>query len=263
MIGGDENGTDGLSLTIPALSRTSLNRTVYLKLSAEKLAQAAYSEEVSPTISYDGTGLAPALDSLKYEAPENFNQLQRYLKQIVPAVREIGIKRAIVPVSQRRTIEINGQVLPYDDPKELTGQEVIFSMVSGERIPAHAMSEGTIITLGLLTILMSSKRPNLLLLDDIEQGLHPKAQLELVQVLKTIIKLNPDLQIIFTTHSPYIIDELEPSQVHVLNTTTEGYAVVRRMDEHPNVQRGLEVLTTGEFWDAEGEDWILAEEISG
>jgi hypothetical protein len=35
------------------------------------------------------------------------------------------------------------------------------------------------------------------------------------------------------------------------------------MDEHPDVQRGLQVLTTGEFWDAEGEEWILAGETSG
>jgi hypothetical protein len=241
----------------------ALEQIVFLKLSAEKLAQAAYSDEVSPKMEYDGMGLAPALDSLKYEAPEKFEELQSFLKLIVPGVREIGIRRAIVPVSHRRSIEINGQVVPYEETKEMAGQEVIFNMVSGERIPAHAMSEGTIITLGLLAVIMSSNRPNLLLLDDIEQGLHPKAQVELVHVLKKIIQTNPGLQIIFTTHSPYIIDELEPSQVHVLNTTPEGYAVVKRMDEHPEVQRGLEVLTTGEFWDAEGEDWILAGETSG
>jgi energy-coupling factor transporter ATP-binding protein EcfA2 len=260
---GDSNGTDGLEITIPALIRTSLNHTAYLKLSAEKLAQAAYSEEVAPKIGYDGNGLAPFLDSLKNEAPVKFKELEQFLRQIVPGVREIGIRRAIVPVNQRRSIEINGQVVPYEETKEVTGQEVIFNMISGERIPAHAMSEGTIIALGLLAVVLSPNRPNLLLIDDIAQGLHPNAQLELIKVLKKIPQMNPGLQIIFTTHSPYIIDELEPSQVHVLNTTPEGYAVVRRMDEHPDVQRGLQVLTPGEFWDAEGEEWILAGETSG
>jgi predicted ATPase len=135
-------------------------------------------------------------------------------------------------------------------------------MNTGKRIPAHAISEGTMLTLGLLTVLMNPKQPNLVLLDDIEQGLHPKAQRDLVTVFKEIIRDNPNLQIIFSTHSPYIIDELTPSQVHVLSNSNLGFTSSNRLDEHPDVEWAKQTLTTGEFWDAEGEDWVIDGDIN-
>ena len=135
-------------------------------------------------------------------------------------------------------------------------------MNTGKRIPAHAISEGTMLTLGLLTVLMNPKQPNLVLLDDIEQGLHPKAQRDLVAVFKEIIEDNPNLQIIFSTHSPYIIDELTPSQVHVLSNSNLGFTSSKRLDEHPDVEWARQTLTTGEFWDAEGEDWVIDGDIN-
>jgi predicted ATPase len=151
---------------------------------------------------------------------------------------------------------VDGKTLPYEEKREMTGQEIVVSMNSGERIPAHAISEGTMLTLGLLAVLHTPQKPNLLLLDDIEQGLHPHAQRKLVGVLKQIIAQNLNLQIIFTTHSPYILDELEASQVHILNSTANGYTVANRLDEHPDAAWAKQTLTTGEFWDAEGEAWV-------
>jgi hypothetical protein len=34
------------------------------------------------------------------------------------------------------------------------------------------------------------------------------------------------------------------------------------LDEHPDVEWAKQTLTTGEFWDAEGEDWVVAGEIN-
>ncbi|MFN8495782.1 MAG: AAA family ATPase [Caldilineaceae bacterium] len=102
-----------------------------------------------------------------------------------------------------------------------------------------------------------------LLLDDLKQGLHPRAQHELVTVLKEIIQQNQNLQILFSTHSPYVLDELEPSQVHLLNSIVDGYTVAGRLDEHPDVEWAKQTLTTGEFWDAEGEAWVMKEPGSG
>ncbi|MFM7367134.1 MAG: AAA family ATPase, partial [Sphaerospermopsis kisseleviana] len=102
-------------------------------------------------------------------------------------------------------------------------------------------------------------QPNLVLLDDVEQGLHPQAQRQLMNVFKEIITENTNLQIIFSTHSPYILDDLEPSQVHVLNNINSGFTVTKRLDEHPDVEWAKETLTTGEFWDAEGEEWVRGE----
>ena len=246
----------------PDAIRKSLRHSVYLKLIASNLAKAAYSEEITPRVEFDGSGLAPTLDFLRDEAPDKFQLIEKKLSRIVPNVRKVGIKRAKVPVIRKRLIEVDGKSISYEETQEMTGQEVVLDMNTGERIPAHAISEGTMLTLGLLTVLMNPNQPNLVLLDDVEQGLHPQAQRELMTVFKEIIAENPNLQIIFSTHSPYIIDALVPSQVHILNNSKSGFTMSKRLDDHPDVEWAKETLTTGEFWDAEGEDWVVEGEVS-
>jgi predicted ATPase len=249
-------------ITYPHIFREYLPPIVYLKLVANNLAKPAYSDEVTPRVEFDGSGLAPTLDFLRDEAPDKFQLIEEKLTRIVPNVRKVGIKRAKVPVIRQRLIEVNGKPISYEETQEMTGQEIVLDMNTGERIPAHAISDGTMLTLGLLTVLMNPNQPNLVLLDDVEQGLHPQAQRELMTVFKEIIAENPNLQIIFSTHSPYIIDALAPSQVHILNNSKSGFTVSKRLDEYPDVEWAKETLTTGEFWDAEGEDWVVEGEIS-
>lgn len=256
------NGWSSYLAEAPYPLPQALGRAVYLKLVASTLAQAAYSDEVVPRVGYDGSGLAPTLDYLRGENPETFHQIQELLQHVVPGVRQMEVRRAKVEVLRQRMIEVDGKALPYEERREMAGQEIVLSMNSGERIPAHAISEGTMLTLGLLTVLLNPRKPNLVLLDDVEQGLHPYAQRELIRVIKQILRENPNLQILFSTHSPYIIDELAPSQVHVLNSTAQGFTIAKRLDQNPNAEWATQTLTTGEFWDAEGEDWVTGEETS-
>jgi AAA15 family ATPase/GTPase len=248
-------GEDSSLMNAEPTIRESLRLAVHLKLVSTNLAKAAYSESMTPQVEFDGSGLAPTLDYLRNEVPRKFQSLQEMLQRIVPSVKKVEIRRAKVKIDRQRLIEVDGKSISYEENQEVAGQEVVLDMNTGDRIPAHAISEGTMITLGLLTVLMSPNRPKLVLLDDIEQGLHPNAQRELINVLKDIIQDNQDLQIIFSTHSPYIVDELAPSQVHVLSNSN-GYTYSKRLDEHPDVEWAKQTLTTGEFWDAEGEDWV-------
>jgi ABC-type branched-subunit amino acid transport system ATPase component len=261
----DEKNVKGWSSSLSEASYPipqALRFAVHLKLVATNLSKAAYSDAITPRVEFDGSGLAPTLDHLRDEAPDRFQSLQEMLKRIVPGVQKVGVRRAKVMVSRQRLIEVDGKSISYEESQEIAGQEVILDMNTGERIPAHAISEGTMLTLGLLAVLMNPKQPNLVLLDDIEQGLHPKAQRELITVFKEIIQANKNLQIIFSTHSPYIVDELAPSQVHVLGNTNSGFTRSKRLDEHPDLEWAKQTLTTGEFWDAEGEDWVVAGETN-
>lgn len=49
----------------------------------------------------------------------------------------------------------------------------------------------------------------LLLVDEIETSLHPRAQRRLIRDLAELCRIN-ELQIILTTHSPYVLSELPP-----------------------------------------------------
>jgi predicted ATPase len=261
----DEGNVEGWKSSLsnaPDPIPQALRYTVHLKLVATNLAKAAYSDAITPRVEFDGSGLAPTLDYLRDEAPDKFQSLQEMLQRIVPGVQKVGVRRAKVKVNRQRLIEVDGKSISYEESQEMAGQEVVLDMNTGERIPAHAISEGTMLALGLLTVLMNPNQPNLVLLDDVEQGLHPKAQRELIDVFKEIIQANPNLQIIFSTHSPYIVDELTPDQIHVLSNTNSGFTCCKRLDEHPDVEWAKQTLTTGEFWDADREDWVVAGEIN-
>jgi len=140
------------------------------------------------------------------------------------------------------------------------GQELIFDMMSGNDLPASSVSEGTLVVLAVLTLVYGSDQADLIMLDDVELGLHPQAQRDLIRQLRRVQEKNPKLQIIVSTHSPYVIDEFIPEGVWLFSTDSEGCAVSKRLSEHPDARRALEVLTTGEFWSAEGESWVRGEE---
>ena len=111
-------------------------------------------------------------------------------------------------------------------------------------------------TIGLLTILAGPTCPSLILIDDVEQGLHPWAQRQLITVLKRLLEERPELQIVLTTHSPYVVDEVEASDVWVLAADAAGKTGARRLTDVPDAEKALEVLTPGELWSAQGEDWV-------
>ena len=148
---GQAQGWDSSLSTTPFPIPQALRFAVHLKLVATTLSKPAYSEAITPRVEFDGSGLAPTLDYLRSEAPDNFQSLQEMLQRIVPGVEKVGVRRAKVLVNRQRLIEVNGKSISYEESQEMTGQEVVLDMNTGERIPAHAISEGTILTLGLLT----------------------------------------------------------------------------------------------------------------
>ena len=86
-------------------------------------------------------------------------------------------------------------------------------------------------------------------IESLEGGLHPVEQREFMIEVKKVI--HPETWFIFSTNSPYIIDELDSNQVRVFHNHKSRF-----LSQHPDAEWAKETLTTGEFWDAEGEDWI-------
>ena len=72
------------------------------------------------------------------------------------------------------------------------------------------------------------KRPIILLIDEIENHLHPTWQR---RVIPTLLKYFPGLQIFATTHSPFVVAGLKKGQVHVLKRGAGG-VVTASTNEH-------------------------------
>jgi predicted ATPase len=155
-------------------------------------------------------------------------------------------------------IDIDGQPVWRPVNESQIGDRFEIEFDDKSVIPADLLSEGTVLALGLLTTLREPRRPRLLLLDDIDRGLHLGAQAKLVQVLRAMMSVDPELQIVCTTHSPYVLDLFDPAEVRVLALDSERRAHARPLTEHPELAKWKFGTQTGELWAALGEAWVAA-----
>ncbi len=236
--------------------RHSLNATAVLRFDPRRLVEAAYSEESIPVVQSDGSGLAAVLAYLKLERDEVFEEIELALKQVVPVVRRIRIERAVVERTTIRTISLDEQHHQVPEKRSLWGNRVVLDMKGAKGVPADTAGEGTIMVLGLLAVLMGPTKPRLILLDDIELGLHPAAQAKLIEVLRKIQERDPELQIIATSHSPFILNYLDPKEVRMTFLAENGFARCEKLTAHPEFERWKDLMSPGEFWSTVGESWL-------
>ena len=236
--------------------RRALRTAVILRFEPRKLAEASYSEEQVPIIASDGTGLASALAFLKLSHEDHFAEIELALKRIIPSVRRIRIERAAVSQDSLRTIALDEQKTQVSERRTLWGNRIVFDMQGAKNVPADSAGEGTLMALGLLSVLMGLRKPRLILLDDIELSLHPTAQGKLIEVLRSIQKNDPELQIVATSHSPFILNYLKPEEVRMTFLAENGFARCEKLTAHPDFEKWKDMMTPGEFWSTVGESWM-------
>jgi predicted ATPase len=245
----DEWGLDG----VPEIAR-AFRPAEFLRLEVSRLAAPSYSSDTKPRMRNDGEGMASALAHMALNQPEDFQRLQHLLHRVIPAVNRVRFDKALIGKHEIVRPK-KGALIKASEVVDLVGDAIVFDFQNAPDIPAHLVSEGTILVLGLLTSLIGPPRPKLVLLDDLDHGLHPRAQRELVSLLRTLLEQDPELQIVLTTHSPYLLDNLKPEEVRLTTLRDDGSAVCARLDEHPDFERWKEEMTSGEMWSLFGEKW--------
>lgn len=102
---------------------------------------------------------------------------------------------------------------------------------------------------------LGGKRPGFILLDEIDAHLHPYWQRRLLPAMRRAL---PDVQIIATSHSPFVIFSCPDSRVHVLELDSHGVAHQRPPIDSPI---GESVTTTlKEIFGVESRFDILTEQ---
>ncbi|MBT9555006.1 MAG: AAA family ATPase [Myxococcales bacterium] len=232
-----------------------------LRLDPKRLREPSYSDELEPRLGPSGDGLATVLADLKLQHPARFETVVATLKQLVPSVRNVNLQRARVDRMTLLDPQVDelGRQTQLSIIDRLVGHELRFDMNSGTDLPASVVSEGTLHLLAILTAFYSASDQEgaLILLDDIDHSLHPSAQRELITFIRELVESTPKLQVVATTHSPYLVDGLRPEEVVIVNTNAQGVAAAKRLSEHPEHARALSGLSTGELWSAEGESWLF------
>lgn len=231
--------------------------SLMLRLDEARLAEPSYVEDEHPRMQGDGFGLATVLSELKRTDTARFLAFEHAVQEVVPTFRSLGFKRTIVQNTIPRVMSVDGQRVLVNENSRVVADEILLTFADAATLPASAASEGTLVTIGMLAAIYAEPRPRVRLVDDIDRALHPFAQRSLIEALRRALEAAPDVQVVATTHSPYLVDALDADEVVVLGRSAGGPVRAMRLSEHP-ARRHLESLTTGEFWSAEGESWVAA-----
>ncbi len=163
--------------------------------------------------------------------PDSWHRLQADLHRIIPTIRRLRHTKT-APAS------------------------LLFDTFGGDDLNGSQVSEGTLLVLGLLTALHAPDRPNLILLDDLDRGLHPRAQKELVALLRGLLDTSPDLQLVATTHSPYLLNCMQPNEVRMTTLREDGATLCGSIENHPKFEEWKDEMAPGEMWSLFGEKWL-------
>ena len=98
-------------------------------------------------------------------------------------------------------------------------------MIKGQRFSPDQLSEGTFKSLALLFYLLSDQS-HLMLLEEPEVCVHHGLLTSILEVIKSA---SARKQILFSTHSEFVLDAVEPEQVHLVRNLASKGTVVQRL----------------------------------
>jgi len=152
----------------------------------------------------DGANIASVVARLAGEEPAVMERIRAYLAQIVPDITEVER----IALGPRETLQLYQQVAGADHPW---------------RFYASSMSDGTLRALGALvaaTQLAGREDPvRLVGIEEPETALHPAAAGSLMDALREAAE---HTQIILTSHSPDLLDQIDPEGDTLLVVVSRG-----------------------------------------
>jgi predicted ATPase len=247
--------SEGKWLPVSGVALPAFKAPIFAQLDPSVLAQATYPTGGLPSITPRGEGLASALAGLALNDPTSFQRIIKHLQSVVKQVRGIRFNRFESDREEREPVPPDAQLVQLRTRKHIT-ESLLFDFVTANGIHATEVNDGTLIVLGILSLIYAHQNSSTFLCDDLDHGLHPKAQMELVVLLRRLLQEFPNLQIIATSHSPYILDKLAWNEVRVTALNDDGSAVCKPLTEHPKYPMWKDSMSPGEFWSHGGEDWV-------
>jgi predicted ATPase len=145
--------------------------------------------------------------------------------------------------------EIEG--IDFLEVKELGDVMAMFVEKGGKRISARSVSDGTLHFLGTLLALRTAEPGSVILIEEIEAGLHPTRIRLLVEYLEAVTR-ERQIQVIATTHSPVVLQWLSDESLR--NTIVFGRVpdhegtMMRRLGDLPHFNEVVERAGIGEMF---------------
>jgi len=182
-----------------------------------------------------GEHLATLIGRLKDEKPDVFRRMVKRLRRLFPTLTDLSV---------------SGRGWGWREIRLHEGQkpdEVTFN--------SRQVSDGVLRLLAITSLLYLDSIPPLITLEEPENGVHPQLVREVIQILREITQRKPpnQCQVVFTTHSPYVLDEFldHPEQVYCFDRSgpLAGATIVRLSDRSEvTVARDAFEQSLGEAW---------------
>jgi len=184
-----------------------------------------------PFVRENGEGVTQVIERLSEEGSPAFDAILSQLRSAISAIESITLR-----------------TLPPGGKKTLMLQE---HGLSG-KTPLSDVSEGTRLVLALLTALHQKEPPKLILIEDIDRALHPRLYERLVRIIDQIVR-DTGVQIIATSHNPYLIDEFQDNpEAVVLVEKANGMSTLANLDDRLKVidwdSPTVDEMPLGQMW---------------
>ena len=172
----------------------------------------------------DASNLAAFLYLLKLNHFEYYSNILKTVQLIAPFIEDFILEPA----------KLNSDIIRLEwKHKE-----------SDDYFDISQLSDGTIRTICIATLLLQPDLPSCILIDEPELGLHPYA----INIIGSLFKsVSMKTQIIASTQSLLLVDQLEPEDLIVVDYKNDQSVLKRPTSEE--LQDWLEVYSLGELWE--------------
>ncbi len=177
-----------ISIGVKAVSRRLKSIFIFDPIPSHMRGYSPLSEELKP----DASNIAGVIAAIPDESKKRIEQsLTDYIKKLP--------EKDIVSISAETVGKFAADAMLYCEEKWVDAAE------STTTIDAKGMSDGTLRFLAILVALLTRPNGSLLIVEEVDNGLHPSRSSLLVKVLKDIGK-SREIDILVTTHNPALLD---------------------------------------------------------
>ncbi len=175
-----------------------------------------------------GENLGNVVQYLQRLHPKRFQRILDRIRKRIPGIQNIKI---IKSPDRRLLLEFNES--GYNDP-----------------FYQQSMSDGTLKMFAYLLLLEDPNPPAFIGIEEPENGLYHKLLEDLVGEFREYAESGKGkIQILFTTHSPYFVDALNPRQVWLLEKDANGHTLAKRTYDLPAIGAlDEEGIPLGSLW---------------
>ena len=127
---------------------------LFLRLNAAVMARPSYSQDDPPRVEYTGEGLASVLAYMALNDPQGFEDLVAVARTLIPRLRRIRFRKATVYRTESELVRFGQDTVNRSSRRPYQGELILFDFEHAENVSARTASEGTMLMLGLLTVLL-------------------------------------------------------------------------------------------------------------